>query len=185
MTANTIQAQHKNEKNYPKAVVSVNIQSTLSLKESFEYMVPMDLEHIFNMSYKMIPQIDSTSNEAAWFTPGMSRVIYFNDGSTSQEELLSVRPSSGFTYRVTEFTSSLRMLIQQINGSWTFAEAEDGTIRVEWTYEFVPKNFLARFMVKNVVLKQIRVPMQNALEIMKEELESGNLYPYTRRVGNW
>ena len=97
MTANTLQAQLGNENNYPKAVVSVNIQSTLSLKESFEYMVPMDLEHIFNMSYKMIPQIDSTSNEAAWFTPGMSRVIYFNDGSTSQEELLSVRPSSGFT----------------------------------------------------------------------------------------
>ncbi|QTN38697.1 SRPBCC family protein [Cryomorphaceae bacterium] len=173
------------EKKYPKTVVSVDVDSKLSLKESFEYIVPIDLEHIFNEPYKMIPKIDSTSNREAWFTPNENRIVYFNDGSTSQEELLSVTPPSGFTYKVTGFTSSLRMLIKQINGSWTFKETGDGKIHIEWTYEFVPKNFFARFLVKNVVIKQIKVPMTNALNIMKQELESGELYQYKRRVGNW
>ena len=173
------------QKKYPKAVATVTISSTLDLKESFEYMVPIDLEHIFNEEYKMIPKIDSTSNKEAWFTPGLTRTIYFNDGSTSFEELLSVTPSSGFTYKVTDFTSSLRMLIKQINGSWTFIENTNGDIEVTWRYEFIPKNFFARFMVKNVVVKQIQVPMQNALEIMEKELESGELFQYERRVGSW
>ncbi len=185
MTINTAQGQNEKRKNYPKAIVSIDIKSTLPLKESFEYIVPIDLEHIFNKSHKLIPSIDSTSNKDAWFSPGMHRVVHFKDGSTSQEELLSVTPSSGFTYKVTGFTSSLRMLIKQINGSWTFTETEDGSIHIEWTYEFIPKNFFARFMVKNVVIKQIKVPMANALKIMKEELESGHLYQYQRRVGNW
>jgi len=176
--------QAKAQKKYPKAVVSVDIKSTLPLKESFEYMVPIDLEHIFNEPYKNIPSIDSTSNKEPWFVPGMQRIIYFNDGSTSQEELLSVTPNSGFTYKVTGFTSALRKLIKQINGSWTFTETEDGTIQVEWT-EFIPKNFFARFLVRNIVTKRIKIPMQNALNIMKEELESGNLYQYERRVGSW
>lgn len=172
-------------KKHPTVTVSVNIRSTLPLKESFEYMVPIDLEHIFNRPYKQIPSIDSTSNKTAWFTPGQERTVYFDDGSTSLEKLLTVTPSSSFSYKVTGFTSSLRLLIKQINGSWKFSENEDGSIEIEWTYAFIPKNFLTRFMVKNVVAKQIGVPMTNALNIMKEELESGNLYQYERRVGNW
>lgn len=185
MTINIAQAQKRKKKNYPSVVVPVDINSKLSLKESFEYIVPMDLEHIFNKPHKLIPSIDSTSNQEAWFYPGMHRVVHFTDGSTSQEELLSITPSSGFTYKVTGFTSSLRRLIKQINGSWTFVEREDGHIHIEWTYEFVPKNFIARFLVKNIVIKQIKVPMRNALQIMKDELESGDLYQYDRRVGTW
>ena len=185
MTFNTVQAQQKKEKNYPKVVVPIEIKSTRSLKESFEYIVPIDLEHIFNKPYKLIPSIDSTSNEEAWFYPGMKRTVHFSDGSSSEEELLSLSPSSGFTYKVSGFTSSLRMLIKQINGSWTFEEREDGRIHIAWTYEFVPKNFIARFLVKHIVRKQIRVPMENALHIIKDELESGKLYQYERRVGSW
>jgi len=173
------------QKKYPKAEVVVDIRSTLSLKETFEYMVPMDLEHIFNEPYKNIPSIDSTSNQEAWFTAGQKRVIFFNDGSTSQEELLSVMPSSGFTYKVYGFTSPLKILIKQINGSWVFTETGEGKINIKWTYEFIPKHFLARFLVKTIVAKRIKTPMQNALNIMKKELESGNLYQYSRRVGNW
>lgn len=177
--------QLKAQKRYPKAIVAVDIKSQLLLKESFEYIVPMDLEHIFNQPHKLIPSIDSTSNQEAWFYPGQQRVVYFNDGSTSKEELLTVSPSSEFTYRVTNFTSSLKMLIKQINGRWTFKRNEDGSLHITWTYEFIPKNFFARFLVKSVVIKQIKIPMTNALNIMKKELESGNLYQYERRVGTW
>lgn len=181
VTINFLQAQKK----YPKAIATIDVKSTLSLKESFEYIVPMDLEHIFPERYKNIPGIDSTSNQDAWYQADMHRTVYFDDGSTSQEYLLSVTPSSGFTYKVVEFTSALKRLIKQINGSWTFTETKDGKIHVEWTYEFVPKNFFARFLVKTIVIKRIKVPMQRAMNIMKEELETGNLYQYNRRVGSW
>jgi len=187
ITSTHIQAQDKNEKKrkYPNLTVSVDVQSTLSLQQTFEYVVPIDLEHIFNERYKNIPAIDSTSNEKAWYTAGMTRTVYFDDGTTSDETLLTLTPHSGFTYRVTGFTSALRRLIRQINGSWTFTELDNGKIRIAWTYEFIPKNFIARFLVNIIVKKRVHIVMTNALRIIKEALESGNLYQYKRRVGNW
>lgn len=183
MTAIQIQAQEKTRK-YPKLTVTVDVQSTLSPQQTFEYIVPMDLEHIFER-YKNIPAVDSTSNTTAWYKAGMQRTVYFDDGTSSEEILLSVTPHSGFTYKVTGFTNSLRGLIKQINGSWKFMEKENGKINIEWTYEFVPRNFFARFLVNAVVKKRVKTPMMNALNVMKKELESGNLYQYERRVGNW
>ena len=170
------------KRKYPKVTVQIDINHPI--KESFEYMVPMDLEHIFH-PYKNLPGIDSTSNKEPWYTPGMQRTVYFDDGSTSQEYLLTLTPHSGFTYQVNDFTSALRKIVKQINGSWTFEETSNGNTHIEWTYEFVPKHFLARFLINTMVKKRIQTPMNNALNIMKEELESGNLYPYKRRVGNW
>ena len=181
MTTIQIQAQGKS---YPKTTISVDIQSTLSPKETFEYIVPMDLEHIFK-PYKNIPGVDSTGNKQAWYKPGMSRTVFFDDGTSSKETLLSVTPHSAFTYKVNGFTNSLKGLIKQINGSWTFTETENGKVHIEWTYEFVPKNFFARFLIKTIIKKRIKTPMTNALNIMKDELESGNLYRYERKVGNW
>ena len=76
-------------------------------------------------------------------------------------------------------------LIKQINGSWKFTETENGKIHIEWTYEFVPKNFFARFLVNTIVKKRMKTPMTYALTVIKDELESGKLYRYERKVGNW
>ena len=168
--------------NFPVARVETTIN--YPIEGAFEYMVPMDLEHIFT-PYKNLPGIDSTSNEEPWYYPGMHRTIYFDDGSISQEYLLTVTPHSSFTYKVVDFTSPLRGLVKQINGQWTFTESKTGSTYISWAYEFEPKHFIARFLINTVVKKRIKVPMQNALNIMKEELESGQLYQYERRVGNW
>ncbi|MEM1337539.1 MAG: SRPBCC family protein [Bacteroidota bacterium] len=181
MATTQIQTQGKN---HPKTIVSVDLKSTLSTKETFEYIVPIPLEHIFQ-PYKNIPGIDSTSNKEAWYKPGMSRTVFFDDGTSSEETLLSITPHSAFTYKVNGFTNSLKGLIKQINGSWTFTEIENDKIHIEWTYEFVPKNFFARFLINTVVKKRMKTPMTNALSVMKNELESDNLYRYERKVGNW
>ena len=77
------------------------------------------------------------------------------------------------------------MLLRQINGSWTFEKTPEGQLHIAWTYEFVPRHFAARFLVNTVLKKRIETPMRNALNMMKQELESGNLYRYQRKVGNW
>ncbi len=184
MTSAQIQAQDKKQKKYPKLTVSVDVKSKLSPQQTFEYIVPMDLEHIFER-YKNIPAVDSTSNKEPWYQPGMTRTVYFDDGTSSEETLLTVTPHVGFTYKVNGFTNSLKGLIKQINGSWIFKELDNKMIRIKWTYEFVPKNFFARFLINLIVKKRVKTPMTNALNIMKTELESGELYQYKRRIGNW
>lgn len=181
MSITKIQAQ---ENRNPKTIVSIDIQSKLSLKETFEYIVPMDLEHIFQRN-KIIPGIDSTSNREAWYKPEMSRIVYFEDGTTCKETLLNLIPFTTFTYKINDFTSSFKLLIKQINGSWTFTESKNGKIHIEWIYEFIPKNFLANHLINTIIKNQMKTTMNNALNIMKDELESGNLYRYNRKVGNW
>jgi len=144
----------------------------------------MDLEHIFQ-AYSFIPGIDSTSNDSAWIEPGMMRIVYFDDGSQSHEYLLSVSPGESFTYKVNSFTGPLSYLIEQINGSWSFAEDSSGNLQIEWVYEFIPKNRWVKPLIRWFIIPRIQVPMNRALEIMKLELESGKLYPYKRRFGNW
>ncbi|MCI5058419.1 MAG: hypothetical protein MRY83_20070 [Flavobacteriales bacterium] len=135
-----IQAQSKKQKAHPKINVSVDVKSKLSSQQTFEYIVPIDLEHIFNR-YKNIPAVKGTSNEKPWYKPGMTRTVHFDDGTSSEETLLSVIPHTGFTYKVNGFTTPLGSLIKQINGAWRFKKSDSGNIRVEWTYEFIPKNF--------------------------------------------
>lgn len=188
LTAFTIapatQAEHKNANEYPSTTVRAYIKSTLSLQETFEYIVPMDLEHIFH-AYKNIPGIDSTSNQEAWYAPGMHRTVFFDDGTTSREYLLTLDAHSSFTYKVNEFTNPMKHLLKEIKGSWKFQEMPNGGLYIEWTYEFVPKHILARFLINSVVKKRMQTPMTTALNILKNELESGKLYQYKRRVGNW
>jgi len=180
----TLYQQTEAKKEYPHATVTVDIQSKKSLQQTFEYVVPMDLEHIFE-PYKNIPGVDSSNNKKPWYTPGMKRTVYFDDGTLAEETLLSLTPHKNFTYCVNGFTGPLRLFIKQINGSWHFIPQENGIIRIEWTYAFIPKNAAAKWIVNTVLKKRVITPMTNALTILKTELESGNLYRYQRSVGNW
>ena len=179
-----IQAQNKVLSKNSTLTVFVDVKSKLPLQQSFEYIVPMDLEHIFKR-YKNLPAVIKTSNKKAWYTAGMTRTVFFDDGTSSEETLLSIDPHSSFNYKVNGFTNSLRFLIKQINGRWTFKDVGQDTIRIEWTYEIVPKHYMAKSLIDFAVKRQVKILMTNALNIMKEELESGNLYRYERSVGNW
>jgi hypothetical protein len=63
----------------------------------FNYIVPVDLTRIFKR-YKNLPAITSTSIKESWNKPGRMRTVYFEDGSTSKETLLTVVPHTSFSH---------------------------------------------------------------------------------------
>ncbi|UOB17444.1 SRPBCC family protein [Abyssalbus ytuae] len=161
------------KKNHPTVLVNINIDA--SIEKSFQYIVPVDLSHIFKR-YKNLPAVDSTGNKDLWYKPGMQRTVYFEDGNTAREHLLTVNPYTDFSYKIEDFTSPLKRLTKYIYGKWVFTETADGKTHIEWSYTLVTKNIFARLIVNVFVKKNIKGMLTNALSILKTDLESGNLY---------
>lgn len=169
MIATQIHAQEKQSSQSSTVLVSTDIH--VQIEEAFEYIVPVDLAHIFKR-YKSLPAITGTSNEALWYTAGMQRTVYFEDGNTAQEYLMTVEPHQSFSYQIDGFTSQLKCLAERIEGKWLFSETADGTTHIEWTYTIIPKNFFARQIIALFVKKNVEGLLNNALEILKEDLEN-------------
>lgn len=160
-------------KSYPQTTVVMTIKSPIDT--AFNYIAPINLMHIFRGT-GMIPGIVDTSLKEGWNKPGLVRTIHFKDGSTSQESLLAMNSPTFFSYKNDQFSSPmLKFLIKRLEGEWLFIDLSSGQTKIEWTYRVVPKNFMARAIIKLVVMKQVRQMLTNALTIAKNDLESGNM----------
>jgi len=102
----------------------------------------------------------------------MQRTVYFEDGNTAQEYLLTVYPHSSFSYKIDSFTSPLKRLAKKIEGKWVFTELDNGQSQIEWTYTIVPKNYFAKFIINSFVKKNVHGLLSNALKILKDDLET-------------
>jgi hypothetical protein len=161
-------AQSNKKVPFTKVTITINAPSD----SAFNYIVPVDLSHIFKR-YKKLPAIVNTSVKADWTKPGLTRIVYFEDGSTAQESLLTVIPHSSFSYKIEKFTSSLRFLAKRIEGDWLFTDLGNGQTKIEWTYKIIPKHFLARAIINLKVMKDINELLNNAMAILKSDLEGG------------
>jgi hypothetical protein len=171
MVGSTLALAHGTRK-FPSTKVIMTIDAPID--SSFNYIVPVDLTHIFKR-YKNLPAIISTSIKEGWNKQGLTRTVYFEDGSTSKETLLTVVPHSSFSYKIENFSSQLRLLAKRIEGDWLFTDLGNGQTKIEWTYNVVPKNFIARGIIHLALMKNIRGLLVNALTILKNDLESGRL----------
>lgn len=153
--------------------VQLNVVVTVSapIKNCFEYIVPIELSHIFHR-YFVLPGVKSTDETEPWFKPDLSRTVYFTDGSRAEEHLLSVEPSKSFTYKITKFTGINRLLVSEILGAWQFSQCDDKTTKIEWTYSLVCRNAVTQLIVRAVVKPMLRRVLQRALRIIKQDLES-------------
>ncbi len=68
----------------------------------------------------------------------------------------------------------MRFLAKRIEGNWIFNDLGNGQTKIEWTYKIIPKNFITRGLIKLFLLKNVTVLLNNALTILKDDLESGN-----------
>ncbi len=118
-----------------------------------------------------MPAITKTDEKEKWIKAGLTRTVYFEDGSSSKETLLTVIPHSSFSYRIEDFTSPLRFLVKQIKGDWIFTDLGAGQTEIEWTYKIIPKNIFTRGLIYLVLLKNIKDVLTNALIILKDDLE--------------
>ncbi len=156
-------------KGYPQVTVERIIKAPIEV--SFDYIVPVDLSHIFR-GYKKFAAIKKTDETEKWIKAGLNRTVYFEDGTTAQETLLTVVPNISFSYKIEGFTSQLRFLAKRIEGNWQFTNLGSGQTKIVWTYRIIPKNFLTKGIIKMMVLKDIEGMLNEALTILKEDLEA-------------
>ena len=157
-----------------KANPETKIVTTINAKidTEFHYIAPINLMHIFRGN-AMIPAIADTSIREGWNKAGLTRTVYFKDGSTSQESLLTVEAPTSFSYKNEHFTSKvLSALLQRLEGEWFFTDLGNNQTKIEWTYRAIPKNFLSRLVVRAVLMKAVRAMLLNAISIIKNDLES-------------
>ncbi len=112
-----------------------------------------------------------TNETQKWNTDGLVRTVFFDDGNTAQEELTFVDSPNYFSYKITNFTSPLRFLINQINGTWKFDYTKD-VVNIVWTYQLVPKNNLCEWIIDKLILNDLKTFCQNAMNIIVSDLES-------------
>jgi hypothetical protein len=158
----------QSKKTFPQTKVVMTVGAPID--SAFNYIVPVDLAHIFKR-YRSLPAITHTSIKEGWIKPGLIRIVYFEDGSSAKESLLTVVPHSSFSYKIENFTSALRFLAKRIEGDWTFTDLGNGQICIEWRYQIVPKNFIARAIIQAKVMKDVNGMLTNALTILKTDLE--------------
>ena len=149
-----------------KVIMTINAP----IDSAFNYIVPIDLPHIFKR-YKNLPAVVKTNETEKWLKGGLTRTVFFDDGSTSKESLLTVVPNTSFSYKIENFTSQLRFLAKQIEGDWLFTDLGNGQTKIEWTYKIIPKNAFARGLIKAFLLKKVNGLLTNALTIVKNDLE--------------
>lgn len=159
------------DKNIPQVKIIMTIKSPTD--SAFNFIVPVKLSRIFK-KYKRFPAITKTNETELWNKAGLTRTVYFEDGTTAQESLISVKLNESFSYKIENFTSSLRKLAKRIEGEWIFTDLGNGQTKIEWTYKIIPKNGITKTMIKWFVLKDLKVLLSNALTILKEDLETGN-----------
>lgn len=157
----------------PEIIVETTINSKID--RAFDYIPPINLMHIFRGN-AMIPAIIDTSIKQGWNKAGLKRTVYFADGSTSQETLLTVDAPTSFSYKNEHFTSKvLAALLKRIEGEWLFTDLGNNHTKIRWLYRPIPKNVLAKIVVKLVLLKPLLAALSSALDIIKNDLESGQL----------
>ena len=84
-----------------------------------------------------------------WGAVGQSRVIHTADGGSMHEELVIVDPPRRFSYRLTEVTGPLKVLVGSIDGSWSFEPVGTGT-RIEWSWAIHPLSDVAALALRPV-----------------------------------
>ncbi|WP_228779820.1 SRPBCC family protein [Aquiflexum lacus] len=162
-------ANAQRTKKFPETKAEIIINAHIDT--AFNYIVPVDLSLIFKR-YKRLPAVVKTDENEIWFKPGLTRTVYFDDGTTAKETLLTVEQCQSFTYKIEDFTSQLRFLAKRVEGNWQFTAMENGHTYIEWTYTIIPKNFITRFIIRHFILKDINGLLNNGLLIIKENLEN-------------
>ncbi len=160
------------DKKYPQTTVVMTIN--VPPNEAFDYIAPIYLPRIFPGT-AFIPGIVDTSVKEGWNKAGLSRTVYFKDGTTSKETMLTYNGPKSFSYKNEQFSSKmLGALMIRLEGEWQFIDLKNGSTKIEWIYRTIPKGFFSRLFIKHVVIKALNGMLVKALTIAKQDLETGN-----------
>jgi len=165
----------KRNRGVQKTEITVVATIKSEIDQAFNYIAPINLMHIFRGN-AMIPAIVDTSVKQGWNKAGLQRTVHFADGSTSNETLLKVDSPTSFSYKNERFSSNvLSVLLKRLEGEWLFTDLGNNSTGIKWTYRAVPSNLLAGLFVQLMLMKPIRGMLEEAMKIIKNDLETGQL----------
>jgi Polyketide cyclase / dehydrase and lipid transport len=107
----------------------------VGVDDAFSGTLPIPLNIIFSRWYGPIaPVAEVREQQGPWGTVGQIRLIALRGGGTMREELTSVDPPRSFGYAITAITGPLGLLVDKVDGEWTFAPsgAESPSTTVTW-----------------------------------------------------
>jgi hypothetical protein len=125
------------DKKYPQTTVVMTIN--VPAEKAFNYIAPIYLPRIFPGT-ALIPGIADTSVKEGWNKAGLSRTVYFKNGTTSKETLLTYNGPKSFSYKNEQFSSKmLGALMTRLEGEWQFIDLQNDSTKIEWTYRTIRK----------------------------------------------
>lgn len=156
-------------------MVKIQITNSVNrnISDAFRLIVPFELSRIFPR-YLFFPAVIRTNETQKWIEAGLKRTVFFEDGSTANEELTSVTTNQSFSYTVSNFKSLLRFLVEKIEGEWQFSPESDDQTNIIWTYQIQSKNYVAEIILRIIIKPFLSKYLSNALEIIVNDLQLSN-----------
>lgn len=105
--------------------------------------------------------------------PGNKREVYFDHHESTLEELLSYNPHSNYSYKITNFTNSIKHFSKLAYAEAWF-DSIDGKTRITWDYYFTYKNIFARMILSIILTFIFKKFMQVSLNNAKDCIENGD-----------
>lgn len=156
----------------PRATVRTS--AAVPLAVAWEAFVPVALSEVFPKSKGPVPAVRGTSGQdGRWDVVGRSRSVHLENGSTVREEITASYPSGGasptgkvatFSYRVSGFSGLLGLLAKEAHGTWRFKQISPEKTSIQWTYTFMPKNWLGSVPLRLVLATFWRAYMSDGIE---------------------
>jgi hypothetical protein len=120
-------------------VMSYSRAYPLELEATFDAVLALPLDVLFDKRYAAIPPIRATEGPADWGTVGQSRLIRLTGGGSMRERLTLVDRPRAYGYRLDEVTGPMKPIADHIDGLWSFAPAGTGT-RITWQWTTHPRS---------------------------------------------
>jgi Polyketide cyclase / dehydrase and lipid transport len=158
----------------PKDALFVKVTRTIArpVAETFAYIVPVDVTHIFPRQGDMPGNVKTTVTSDWGQYVGQTRDTTADDGSSFHETLTALESNKSFGYKVENLTSpAMKGVVDRIEGAWEFTDNGNDTTSIEWFYVLVPANSEAIATIKEKIVARYRGRLENAMNIIKADLE--------------
>jgi Polyketide cyclase / dehydrase and lipid transport len=162
----------------PKDALFVKVTRTIArpVAETFEYIVPVDVTHIFPRQGDMPGNVKTTVTSDWGQYVGQTRDTTADDGSSFHETLTALESNKSFGYKVENLTSpAMKGVVDHIEGACEFTDNGNDTTSIEWFYVLVPANSEAIATIKEKILARYRGRLENAMNIIKADLEKARV----------
>ncbi len=158
----------------PQDALFVKVTRTIArpVTETFQYIVPVDVTHIFPRQGDMPGNVNTTVTSDWGQFVGQTRDTMADSGSSFHETLTALDLDKSFGYKVENLTSpAMKDVVDRIEGAWEFTDNGNGTTSIEWLYVLIPARPEAVATIKEKILARYRGRRENAMKIIKADLE--------------